>query len=199
MTESYVEQQVQQRIAAARIRIAAAKERRASLAEARRYGLARRHAAKLAYFAEQERRQADEQHDQDHDDHRGEPVTERTLTHGETSALTDDIRDHGYAILQTRGERIPKLIKGLTCQEPDGCTRPATLATLAVEEVATNDDDEPFGLYLAKDPDGLPRCIVVCDEHRCEASHDRYRDLTGRQRPDGIRAFDAVGQHLSWH
>jgi hypothetical protein len=44
---SHVEQAVQQRIAAARIKVQAAKERRASFAEARRAGLARRHAAKL--------------------------------------------------------------------------------------------------------------------------------------------------------
>lgn len=124
-------------------------------------------------------------------------MTERTLVHGAPTAIADDVRDHRYAILQTRVERIPKLIKGLPCQEPDGCTRPATLATLAVEEVI--EDDGPLGLYLAKDPDGLPLCIVVCDEHRCEASHDLYRLLTGRQRPDGIRAFDAVGQYLHWH
>lgn len=124
-------------------------------------------------------------------------MTQRTLTHGETSALTDDIRNHGYAILQTRVERIPKLIKGLACQEPDGCTKPATLATLAVEEVV--EDDGPLGLCLAKAEDGNPLCIVVCDEHRCEASHDLYFRLTERQRPDGIRAFDAPGQYLHWH
>ncbi|WP_328449900.1 hypothetical protein OG780_19420 [Streptomyces sp. NBC_00386] len=123
-------------------------------------------------------------------------MTERTLTHGAPTALTDDIRDHGYAILQTRIERIPKLIRGLPCQEPDGCTKPATLATLAIEE--TTDDDDVLGLYLAKE-NGLPLCIVTCDDHRSEASHDLYRELTGRERPDGIRAFDMPGQHLSWH
>jgi hypothetical protein len=60
---SHVEQQVQQRIAAAKVRVQAAKERRASLAEARRHGLARRHAAKLAHLAEAEQRQDDEQQD----------------------------------------------------------------------------------------------------------------------------------------
>lgn len=124
-------------------------------------------------------------------------MTKRTLIHGQDSAILDDIRDHGYAILQTRVERIPKLIRGLPCQEPDGCTRPATLATLAIEEVV--EDDGPLGLCLAKAPNGLPLCIVACDEHRCEASHDLYRDLTGRMRPDGIRAFDAPGQYLHWH
>lgn len=122
-------------------------------------------------------------------------MTERTLTPGAPSALTDDIRDHGYAILQTRVERIPKLAKGLTCQEPDGCTEPATLATLAIEETATDDDN--LGLYLAK-KNGLPLCIVTCTEHRNEASHDLYRELTDRMRPDGIRAFDLPGLHLDW-
>lgn len=66
MTEStsHVEQAVQARIAAARIRVQAAKERRTSLAEARKAGLARRHAAKLAHLAEREQCAA-EQHDQD--------------------------------------------------------------------------------------------------------------------------------------
>ncbi|MEW2083470.1 hypothetical protein [Streptomyces sp. NPDC005283] len=124
-------------------------------------------------------------------------TTDRTLTPGAPTGIADDIRDHGYAIVQTRMERIPGLIKGLRCQEPDGCTRPATLATLAVEEVA--DDNDVLGLFLTKAPDGLPLCIPVCDEHRCEASQDLYRELTGRTRPDGIRAFDFPGQHLNWH
>jgi hypothetical protein len=121
-------------------------------------------------------------------------MTERTLVHGAPTAIADDIRDHRYAILQTRVERIPRLIRGLACQEPDGCTRPATLATLAVDEVT----DEGAGLHFVKDSGGNPLCIVACDEHRCEASHDLYRLLTGRMRPDGIRAYDAPGQHLSW-
>ncbi|WP_020117570.1 hypothetical protein [Streptomyces canus] len=124
-------------------------------------------------------------------------MTDRTLIQGPLTALADDVRDHQYAILQTRIERIPGLIRGLTCQEPDGCTEPATLATLAVEKVV--EDDGPLGLCLAKGEDDNPLCIVVCDEHRSEASHDLYRDLTGRMRPDGIRAFDAPGQHLNWH
>lgn len=121
-------------------------------------------------------------------------MTERTLVHGQDGALADDIRDHGYAIFQTRVERIPRLVKGLTCQEPDGCTKPATLATLAVDEVT----DDGAGLHFVKDSGGNPLCIVVCDEHRCEASHDLYFRLTERQRPDGIRAYDVPGQHLSW-
>ncbi|MDX3279096.1 hypothetical protein [Streptomyces scabiei] len=60
MTEptSYVEQQVQQRIQAAKVRVAAARERRTSLAEARRHGLARRHAAKLRNLKDTERADA---------------------------------------------------------------------------------------------------------------------------------------------
>jgi hypothetical protein len=67
---SHVEQQVQQRIAAARIRVQAAQERRTSLAEARRRGLARRHARKLLNLRDSEQRQASEPDGQDHDDHR---------------------------------------------------------------------------------------------------------------------------------
>ncbi|WP_097867438.1 hypothetical protein [Streptomyces sp. rh34] len=57
MTESTsaVEQAVQARIEAARIRIAAAKRRRAELSAARQRGLAARHAAKLRYFAARNR------------------------------------------------------------------------------------------------------------------------------------------------
>ncbi|MER5211956.1 hypothetical protein ABT063_15585 [Streptomyces sp. NPDC002838] len=56
MTESTsaVEQAVHARIAAARVKVQAARERRESLTEARKHGLARRHAQKL-------RRQADTQ------------------------------------------------------------------------------------------------------------------------------------------
>ena len=123
-------------------------------------------------------------------------MTDRTLTPGPLAALTEDIRDHGYAIVQTRIERVPGLIRGLKCQEPDGCTNPATLATLAVEKAV--EDDGPLGLCLTKAEDSNPLCIVTCDEHRSEASHDLYRDLTGRTRPDGIRAFDVPGQHMNW-
>lgn len=68
MTESHVEQQVQQRIAAARIKVQAANQRRDDLAAARKRGLAHRHAQKLRNLAESEQRQADEQHDQDDND-----------------------------------------------------------------------------------------------------------------------------------
>lgn len=68
MTEpvSYVEQQVQARIAAARVKVQAAKERRDELSAARRRGLAARHARKLRNLAEAEQRQADEQDQDDH-------------------------------------------------------------------------------------------------------------------------------------
>ncbi|MEU2584514.1 hypothetical protein ABZ612_16460 [Streptomyces avermitilis] len=59
MTESHVEQAVQARVAAARVRIQAAKERRDSLAQARKRGLAHRHAVKLRNLAESERRQTE--------------------------------------------------------------------------------------------------------------------------------------------
>lgn len=82
MTEStsYVEQQIQARIAAAKVRVQAAKERRTSLAEARKHGLARRHAAKLRHLKDAEQRAQqqlpdeddggglDDEDDQDHDD-----------------------------------------------------------------------------------------------------------------------------------
>ncbi|MFI0964649.1 hypothetical protein ACH4S8_25115 [Streptomyces sp. NPDC021080] len=66
MTESvsHVEQQVQARIAAARARIQAAKERRDSLAQARKRGLAHRHARKLRNLAESDRRAAERMPDE---------------------------------------------------------------------------------------------------------------------------------------
>lgn len=60
MTESHVELAVQQRIEQARVRIAAARERRESFAAARKHGLARRHAAKLRHLKDTEQRQDDE-------------------------------------------------------------------------------------------------------------------------------------------
>lgn len=51
MSESYVEQQIAARIAAARQRIAQEQQQRAELALARRVGLARRHAQKLRNLA----------------------------------------------------------------------------------------------------------------------------------------------------
>lgn len=62
MTEStsHVERQIQQRIAAAKVRVQAARERRDDLAQARKRGLAHRHARKLRNLAEAEQRQDDE-------------------------------------------------------------------------------------------------------------------------------------------
>ncbi|MDW4904460.1 hypothetical protein RB628_03675 [Streptomyces sp. ADMS] len=64
MTESYVEQQVQQRIAAARVKVQAAQQRRDDLAAARKRGLAHRHARKLRNLAEAEQRAAEQQDDE---------------------------------------------------------------------------------------------------------------------------------------
>lgn len=61
---SHVEQQVQARIAAARIKVQATKERSESLRQARRRGLARRHAQKLFNLAEVERKQQEQQPEQ---------------------------------------------------------------------------------------------------------------------------------------
>lgn len=65
MTESvsHVEQQIQQRIAAARVRVQAAQQRRDDLAQARKRGLAHRHARKLRNLAEAEQRQGDGERD----------------------------------------------------------------------------------------------------------------------------------------
>lgn len=66
MTEpstSAVELAVQQRIQAARIRVAAAQQRRDELSAARRRGLAARHANKLRNLAEQEQRRLDAEDD----------------------------------------------------------------------------------------------------------------------------------------
>lgn len=62
---SHVEQQVAARVAAARVKVQAARGRRASLAEARKAGLARRHARKLKNLADQEQRlEAEDDDDQ---------------------------------------------------------------------------------------------------------------------------------------
>lgn len=123
-------------------------------------------------------------------------MTERTLTHGQDCAILDDIRDHGYAILQTRIERVPTRYRAPRCTDVDGCDQPATLLTLAVAEV-TDDDDGSTGFSFARVGGEILR-TPVCDAHRVEASHDLYYVLTERTRPGGIRAFDVPGQHLSW-
>lgn len=60
MTESTsaVEQAIQARIIAVRVKVQAAKERRDELAAARRRGLAHRHAAKLRHLKDAERADA---------------------------------------------------------------------------------------------------------------------------------------------
>lgn len=70
MTESTsaVEQAVTARIQAARRRTEDMRRQRAELAEARRHGLARRHAAKLAYLAAAEERRLDAEQHQDDDE-----------------------------------------------------------------------------------------------------------------------------------
>ena len=89
MTEStsHVEQQIAARLAAARIRVQAAQERRASLAEARRYGIARRHAAKLRHLSDAEQRQAAEQ---DHDDRASVRTTDGSAEDTPSSANTTE-------------------------------------------------------------------------------------------------------------
>lgn len=124
-------------------------------------------------------------------------MTERTLTPGELTAATDDIRDHGYAIVQTRIERVPTRYRSTRCAEPDGCAQPPTLVTLALAAV-TDEGPAATGFAFARDGANEIVRIPVCDDHRCQASHDLYYVLTGRTRPDGIRAFDVPGQHMSW-
>ncbi|MFF2384065.1 hypothetical protein [Streptomyces sp. NPDC058108] len=124
-------------------------------------------------------------------------MSERTLTPGLITEAAADIRDHGYAILQTRTERVPFHYRSPKCTEPDGCHRSATLITLALAEITTEGPDDT-GFNFARDDAGEIFRIATCDEHRAEASHDLYHGLTGRTRPDGIRAFDVPGQHLNW-
>lgn len=123
-------------------------------------------------------------------------MSERTLTPSEFTVVGDDIRDHGYAIMQTHIERVPARYRRNLCGQPDGCTRPATLVTFAVAEV--NEEPEGTGLVYARDDDGEVFHFPVCDDHRSEATHVLYYALTGRERPDGIRAFDPLGQRMQW-
>ncbi|WP_406507644.1 hypothetical protein [Streptomyces sp. NBC_00212] len=218
------------KVEAALARIEATKRRRAALAAARQRGLAHRHAAKLRHLARVTApppapvgQSPKVQPDRGDTHPVADPtvtetvttdtteetvMTERTLTPGVLTALTDDIHNHGYAIVQTRIERVPPGYRSTRCDEggpiwqklnsePDGCPRPATLVTLAVAEVV-NEDNGAIGFSFARDgADEIVR-ITVCDTHRCQASHDLYYVLTGRARTDGIRAFDMPGQHLSW-
>ncbi|MDQ0831946.1 regulator of protease activity HflC (stomatin/prohibitin superfamily) [Streptomyces achromogenes] len=87
MTEStsHVELEIQRRIQAARVKVQAARERRAGFAEARRAGLARRHAAKLRALAEAEERRAF------CDGCNGTAETHEQITHDPW--CSDDLRD----------------------------------------------------------------------------------------------------------
>jgi hypothetical protein len=123
-------------------------------------------------------------------------MTDRKLTPGPLAEAAADIRDHGYAIVQTRIERVPARYRGAGCTEPDGCPQPATLVTLALAEITTEPDGA--GFRFARDDDGELLVVPVCDNHRSQASHDLYFTLSGRTRPDGIRAFDVPGHHMSW-
>ncbi|MFI1678811.1 hypothetical protein [Streptomyces sp. NPDC020607] len=123
-------------------------------------------------------------------------MTERTLTPGTLDLVAEDIRDHGYAIVQTRIERVPATLRTTHCTDTAGCPRPATLVTLAVAEV-TDEQGNAKGLSFARVGGSILR-IPVCDDHRVEASHDLYYVLTERTRPDGIRAFDVLGQYMQW-
>ena len=59
-------------------------------------------------------------------------MTERTLTPGPHTALADDIRDHGYAIIQTRIERVPTHLRAPRCTDVSGCHQsPAATPTHA--------------------------------------------------------------------
>jgi hypothetical protein len=124
-------------------------------------------------------------------------MTDRNLTLGPLAEAAADIRDHGYAILQTRIERVPAQYRGARCTEPDGCPQPATLVTLGLAQIIEQDDGTT-GFNFARDDDGEVLAVPVCDDHRSQASHDLYYELTGRQRPEGIRAFDVPGQHMTW-
>ncbi|MEV6720580.1 hypothetical protein AB0M94_06570 [Streptomyces xanthochromogenes] len=178
------------RIEAARARIEATKRRRIALAAARQRGLAHRHAAKLRNLppvSDETTASLTE----------GTSVTDRTLTPGALTALSQDIRDHGYAIVQTRIERVPARYRSTQCSEPDGCSNPPTLATLAVAAVI-DDGNGTIGFSFVRDDAGELVRLTICDAHRQQASHDLYYELTRRTRPAGIRAFDVPGQHMSW-
>ncbi|MEV7054106.1 hypothetical protein AB0N95_01375 [Streptomyces microflavus] len=122
-------------------------------------------------------------------------MTDRTLTPGPMSVLVDDVRGHGYAIVQIRTERAPAQYRATRCTDLGGCDQAATLLTLAVDEVI--EDETSAGLSFARRGGAIIR-IPVCDEHRVEASHELFYVLTGKARPDGIRAFDLPGQYLDW-
>lgn len=123
-------------------------------------------------------------------------MTTRTLTSVPFSALADDVRDHELAIVQTSIDRVPARYRPARCAELTGCDQPATLITIAATQV-TDDGNGNAGINFAR-VDGEILRIPACDTHRIEASHDLYFALTGRTRPDGIRAFDLPAQHTHW-
>lgn len=192
---------VQIRIADAARRIEAARRRRAELDAARQHGLAQRHASKLRHqaagVATPDDPQANRAPVENPIGTKEKAMSERTLTPGPATALTDDIREHGYAIVQTRIERVPARYRRTKCGRPDGCTQNATLMTLAVAEVNMEGPDLT-GLTFARDHAGVILHFPVCDDHRSEATHVLYFALTGRERPDGINAIDVLGQHMNW-
>jgi len=123
-------------------------------------------------------------------------VTDRFFDPDAVKVTTEDIHKHGYAIVQTRIERIPARYRTTQCDAPDGCTQTATLMTLALAEVVDNPDS--VGFRFARDDAGQIVRYPTCDEHRAQASHGLFFELTGRHRPDGIRAFDVPGQYMQW-
>lgn len=124
-------------------------------------------------------------------------MSERTLSTAPLAAIAEDVRTHGYAIVQTATERVPANLRSAQCAYVDGCFRPATLVTLAVAEVADEGGDTTR-LRFERDAWGDIIRIAVCNDHRCEASHDLYYALTERTRPDGLRAFDLPAPHTIW-
>ncbi|MEV4043147.1 hypothetical protein [Streptomyces sp. NPDC049744] len=124
-------------------------------------------------------------------------MSDRTLAYGSLEAPAADIRDHGYAIVQTRIERVPAHYRSTQCGDPDGCDQPATLITLALAEI-TDEAGGATGFRFARDEHDQIIVWPVCGTHRGDATHLLFYALTGRLRPDGIRAYDVPGQHLQW-
>jgi hypothetical protein len=164
---------VQARIAAARMRIEADRRRRAAQQAARDKGLARRHAAKLRAQANPRRPQQ-----VDKPAKKETAMTERALTSAPVATAADDIRDHGYAIVQTRIERVPGRYHSTRCGQPDGCDQAATLVTFGLAEV-NFEGAAAVGFRFARDSADEIVHFPTCDDHRSEASH-------------------VLGQHMDW-
>ncbi|MFF9861124.1 hypothetical protein [Streptomyces tendae] len=124
-------------------------------------------------------------------------MPDRTLIPGTLEAPAADIRDHGYAMVQTRIERVPARYRGTHCGDPDGCPQAATLITLALAEI-TDEPGGAAGFRFARDEHDQVIAWPVCNDHRSDATHFLFHALTGQLRPDGIRAYDVPGQHLQW-